>query len=295
MHLDHHIVAFKRYALYEKQINSRTTTDIITAIKKLSTHIHVNSIDKISTDLIRDYLYTQKEERCWAPRTLRNQRQYIKIFFNYCVDQGYIKINPVDKIKRPKLPRNLPRFLTSKQIHSILIQSELYPWRYELERYRNKTIIYTFLFTGIRLNELVHLKRQDIDMDNHEITVIKGKGRKERMIPIHADLYPVLKNYLDYLDRQKQESIWLFHNLRNTTQLKGRTVQSFCNKLSTKSGVKFTPHQLRHTFGRNCTNAEINIFKIKELMGHSDISTTQIYLSVAKEALKQSFSTVALI
>lgn len=293
--LESYLTGFKRYALYEREFMPNTIKDIMNALKRLGVFVKADSIHDFSTDNIRNYLYTQKEQLQWAPRTFINQRQYIKLFFNYCVYHGHLKKNPVDKIKRPKLPQTLPRFLTSKQVSTILIHLELCNWRYKIERYRNKTIIYTLLFTGMRLNELVSLKITDINMEDREIIVKKGKGNKERMIPIHANLYPIIEHYLNYIANQELKSIWLFHNLRSSSQIKGRSVQLICEKVSKKSGVKYTPHQLRHTFGRNCTNAEISAFKIKELMGHANISTTQIYQSVAKKSLKDSFCNTTLL
>ncbi len=296
MFLESLLIGFKRYALYEREYNPNTIKDITSALMRMNAFIKAETIKDFSTESIRSYLYTQREQLHWAPRTFINQRQYIKIFFNYCVFHGFLNINPVDKIKRPKVPQTLPRFLTSKQISSILIHLELCNWRYKSERHRNKTIIYTLLFTGMRLNELVNLKITDIDMEEKEIIVRKGKGKKQRIIPIHPQLLPVLEYYFDYLSKHQERSIWFFYNLRcSNKQMNCRSVQMLCEKLSKKSGVKFTPHWLRHTLGRSLTNAEVNVYKIKEILGHTNISTTQIYQSVAKQSLRESFCNVSII
>ena len=77
--------------------------------------------------------------------------------------------------------------------------------------------------------------------------------------------------------------------------MSGRSVQMLCEKLSKKAGIKFTPHWLRHTLGRSLTNAEVNVYKIKEILGHTNISTTQIYQSVAKQSLRESFCNASII
>lgn len=289
MFLENQLNGFKRYALYEKGLNPKTIKEIINSINRLEAFCNVNSLKNYSTDVIRNYLYTQKEQRCWASRTFRNQRQYIKLFFNYCVSYGYLDKNPVDQIAKPKLPETLPRFLTSQQITTILTNIELLNWRYDLERYRNKTIIYMLLFTGMRLNELVNLQMIDINMADREIIIKKGKGRKQRMIPIHSNLYPILQQYIAYREQKGTTSIWFFYNLKGTHQMKGRSVQMLCQKLSKKTGVYFSPHWFRHSFARLCVNSEIGLYKIKEMMGHSNITTTEIYLSVSKQSLKNSF------
>ena len=175
MFLENYLSGFKRYALYEREYNPNTIKDITSAFMRMNTFIKAETIKDFSSEAIRNYLYTQREQLHWSPRTFINHRQYIKIFFNYCVSHGFINQNPVDKIKRPKVPQTLPRFLTSKQISSILIHLELCDWRYKSERYRNKAIIYTLLFTGMRVNELVNLKITDINMEEKEIIVRKGK------------------------------------------------------------------------------------------------------------------------
>lgn len=289
MFLEHYLNGFKRYALNEKEINPTTTKDIINSVKRLDAFTKANSLSELTTNAIREYLYAEKERKCWAARTFRNHRQYIKIFFNYCVTHGYLKRNPVDKIERPRCPKVLPRFLTANQVEMILTDIEFYPWRFSLEKHRNKAIIYTLLYTGIRLNELIHLELSDIDMMEREIIVRKGKGRKERMIPIHPKLFPILQNYLRYRAEQGKPTLSFFYSLRSVSKMTKRSIQLLCQRISKRTGVKFTPHQMRHTFARNCTNAEIGLYKVKELMGHSCISTTEIYLSVAKKVLKDSF------
>ena len=295
MILENYLTGFKRYALHEKEMNMKMVKEVISSVKRLDKFTKASLLTALNTENIRNYLYTQKELRIWAPRTFRNQRLYLKIFFNYCVSHHYLKKNPIDAIARPKLPQTLPRFLTSKQVNKLLIELEFCEWRYELERYRNKTIIYTFLFTGMRLNELVNLQISDVNMIDREIIVRKGKGKKQRMIPIHSNLFSILEQYFKYIRGRKERSIWLFHNILNTSQIKCRSVQLLCEKLSKKVGFRYSPHWLRHTFGRNCTNAEISAFKIKELMGHSDIGTTQIYQSVAKKSLKDTFCNATLL
>ena len=295
MLLENLLNSFKRYALHEKGLSPNTIKEIVSAVSRLNNFSKVDSIKGLSSGVIRDYLYTQREERCWSPRTFRNQRQYIKLFFNYCVSDGYLQQNPVDKIARPKLPETLPRFLTSKQIGAILTSIELCNWRYSLERYRNKTIIYMLLFTGMRLNELVNLQVTDINMIDKEIIIRKGKGQKQRIIPIHYSLFPILQHYIDYRKQQKATSIWFFYNLKGIHQMRGRSVQMLCKKLSKKTGIYFSPHWFRHSFARLCINSEIGLYKVKEMMGHSNISTTETYLSVSKQSLKNSFCNTELI
>lgn len=240
-------------------------------------------------------MYEQKEQKLWSARTFRNQRQYLKTFFSYCVSHNHIENNIVEKIDKPRLPKTLPRFLTKEQALSILTHVEFYPWRYTFEKQRNKAILTTFLFTGMRLNELRHLKMEDINMMDNEIIVKMGKGGKQRMIPIHPSLKPILQNYFQDKKRHKIVSPWLFNSLRSDTQISEKTIQHLCRKVSQSCGVKFTAHMLRHTYGRNCISNGVGLYQTKELMGHSSVATTEIYLSISKEKLKKVFCETTLI
>lgn len=295
MYLESYLVGFKRYALYEREINPRTTKDIMNSAKHLFSSLEIIKIQNINTEDIRNYLYDQKEQRLWSAKTFRNKRQHLKSFFDYCICREYLKTNPVDKIGKPKLPKTLPRFIDSKDILSIIAHTELYQWRYDVERTRNMAIIGVFLFTGMRLNELLNLKIMDVNITEEEITIIKGKGGKERIVPIYPKLLPLLRQYLKERKKCKNQSIWFFQSLKQSTQIMPKTIHVMCKKISKVSGVKFTPHMLRHSFARNCINAGLGLYQTKEMLGHASVSTTEIYLSISKSALKKSFSEAVLV
>ncbi len=287
--------SFKRYALYERELMPKTVQEILRAVKKLFQSMGDTNIEQVSTAHVRAHLYQQKEERLWSARTLRNHRQYLNTFFTWCVEEGHVTENPVRKIARPKLPKTLPRFITKQQAFSVLYHTEYYPWRYKFERVRNVAIIALFLMTGLRLNELINLQLQDVDMNAQEILVRKGKGRKERIVPIYPKLERILKTYLEEKQRLNKPTAWFFHSAKSDKRMTAKTVQKVCQKISKKAKIKFTPHMLRHTFGHLSTNAGLGVYQIKEIMGHANLSSTEIYLSVAKDALKKSMYAVDLL
>ena len=289
MFLESYLTGFKRYALYEKELNPRTTKDIIRITQKLFLFTRVKNLGEITTADVRTFLYELKEKRLWSPRTFKNNRQYLMSFFEYCRTHEFIKENPVSKINKPKLPKTLPRFLTKEQIHSVLFHTEFFEWRYNIERTRNTAILATFLFTGMRLNELINLRIEDIDFAVDEIHVKCGKGKKERIVPIHPKLTTILQKYLIERKSLKIQSPWFFQSLRRNAKVSSKTIQGFCRKISKSSGVRFTPHWLRHSFARNNINAGVGLYMVKEMMGHTSVSTTEIYLSVSKKKLKETF------
>lgn len=294
MFLESLLISFKRYALYEREINPITTKDILNITKKLFEFSKANDLKKIDTTLVRNFLYQLKEQRLWSARTFRNQRQYLKTFFTYCVDNRYIEDNPVSRVHTPKIPKALPRFLTKEQARWILQETKQYDWRYNLERTRNVAIIATFLFTGMRLNELINLKVEDVSFSTREIHIKHGKGKKERIVPMYPKLTPYLQEYIHDRENLNHKSPWLFQSLRLSTKISKKTVQLICKKIS-KRAVYFTAHMLRHTFARNSINGGINLFMVKELMGHNSINTTIGYLSVSKQALKETFDEAILL
>ncbi|WP_075343743.1 tyrosine-type recombinase/integrase [Tenacibaculum agarivorans] len=292
---ENYLIGFKRYALYEKEITPKATQSIINSTKKLFEVTNIENLKDITTDIIRGYLYDQKEQRLWTAKTFRNKRQHLKSFFDYCVSHEYISKNPVEKIGKPKLPKTTPRFIKTQDLLFIIAHTELYPWRYEVERTRNNAIISTFLFTGMRLSELLNLQLTDVNIEEQEIIIKKGKGKKERIVPIHHKLLPQLKRYLKERKRCKNQSIWFFQSLKLPTQITPKTIHIICKKISKASGVKFTPHNLRHSFARGCMNSGLGLYQTKEILGHASVSTTEIYLSIAKNTLKKSFSEAVLV
>jgi site-specific recombinase XerD len=207
-----------------------------------------------------------------------NQRQCLASYFNYCVKFGYLKHNPTDHIDKPKLPQQLPRSLTQEQAKIILSYTLDHNWCYALERSRNYAIVMTFLHTGLRLSELLNLQTEDVDLHQGLITVHAGKGQKDRLVPIDTQLKRTLMAYQDEKRTKLPPSRWMFSSVRSPAKLTPKNVQSICRKISLAANIKFTPHMLRHTFARTSVEHDMNLFKLMQIMGHTDLSTTQRYL-----------------
>ena len=138
------VPAFKRYALFERGITPKTIKEIISIVSLLSTETSKKSLKYLKTSDIRDFLYKKKTERMWSNKTFRNKRQYLKSFFDYCLREGYIRTNPVEKIEKPKLSKRLPRCLSRQQINTLLLYLDSYEWYNVLERKRNQALIVYF-------------------------------------------------------------------------------------------------------------------------------------------------------
>jgi len=287
------IPLFKRFALYEKGLQPKTIREILSITIVLSNELSNPTIKSISTAKIREFLHQKKQERMWSNKTFRNKRQYLKTFFDYCIREDFVKINPVEKIEKPKIPKRLPRCLNKKQLDTVLMYLDAHKWFNTLEEKRNKAIIRTFLFTGIRLNELLKLKTTSINFEESEIIIYEGKGNKDRIVPIHPNLMPYLKSYRDI--KKGKPTTYFFSSIRSNSALTEHNLYRIIKILRKIAGIYFSPHMLRHTFGKLSIEANLNPFKLKAIMGHSDIQTTQIYISVSHQNIKESFQKLELI
>jgi site-specific recombinase XerD len=287
--------AYKRYAVHERGMRPMSYRSIMASVAMLSDWADTDDIRRLDHGTAQAFLYWGREERAWEARTFRNHRQYLKSFFAWCVKQQYIKRNPIDGIEKPKLPHRLPRCLSREDTQKILSQVRWYPWQYEFAAVRNETILNLLIFTGLRLQEMLDLEVTDVNLDSAEIFVRQGKGGKDRMVPIHPRLRPVLTNYLAAKKARSIHSQFFITGAKSGKPMCGKHVRTVCQKLSRASGCYFTPHMLRHTFGRLTVESGWDIFKIKEVMGHSEITTTQGYLSVSTENIKSTFGDLTLL
>lgn len=279
---------FRRYALYERGMNDKSYRHIKHILSRLSAYTNNADLKTFNTQVIREFLYSQKEAHDWSPKTFRNNRQYLSSFFSWCESMQYVKKNPVKSIEKPKVPHSLPRFLTSDQIKKLIRAFDEHLWKTPLQAIRNRSIFMTFLYSGLRLQELLNLKVLDIDFDEKHILVINGKGQKDRIVPIHSVLIPLLTNYRKIRSRTLEPSTWFFTGLYSSAKMYPKDIYRFLKQIRIKSGIKVTPHQLRHTFGRLACENNFNLFKLQQVMGHSSLSTTQIYLSASISSIQES-------
>ena len=200
----------------------------------------------------------------------------IRSFFNYLHKEGYVKKNPAKLVSSPKIPMNLPRFLTIDETFSLMEA----PKGDSFKSTRDKSIIELLYSSGLRVSELTLLDTVDLDIKESLIRV-KGKGRKERIIPIGANAMNAIKNYLPERISLKKKSQALFLNNRGG-RLTQRSIRRILVEYSRIIGLKgnLSPHTLRHTFATHLLHGGADLRSIQELLGHSSLSTTQKYTHV---------------
>ena len=245
----------------------------------------LNMIDHL---LIRRYLAKLKEEQL-ARKSIARKISCLRSFFKYLCRQGYLQTNPVLGVSTPKLEKRLPEFLYPQEIESLLdlpvLSDDL--------GIRDQAILEIFYSSGLRLQELVGLTIADLDLSNGYLRVY-GKGSKERLVPIGGYAKRALEKYLKEVRPEllakagnPAKTVHVFLNYRGT-RLSGRSIQRMMAKYLQQLALKrkISPHTLRHTFATHLLENGADLRVVQELLGHVDISSTQIYTHLTKERIR---------
>ena len=249
--------------------------------------------------------YMKKEENLYdGKRFLAAFRKYIRdlkrdkyltqnyIYLTTVVSKKFLEFNNIyflEDIKNPKRTKSLPKSLNEKEVHDLIdavsIKEGDTPFKQKSKR-RDKVILTLLYSTGLRISELVKLLKRDIDFDERTIRV-RGKGDKDRIVLFDENTKGLL---LDYLDTDKNNTEYIFVN-KNGNSLTPRYVQMMIKKYADEAGIKkkATPHVLRHSFATHLLKNGVDIRVIQQLLGHSSLSTTQIYTSVDMDTIKSVY------
>ncbi|MBF0331109.1 MAG: tyrosine recombinase XerC [Candidatus Omnitrophica bacterium] len=216
------------------------------------------------------------------PRSVARKLSSLRSFFKYLQREGVVEKNPAALVQSPKLDKSLPHFLSEEDAIR-LVES---PEDDRLSNLRDKAIFETLYSTGIRVSELVGLSLQDVDLISNIIKVF-GKGKKERIMPIGDKACTAIQTYLDARDN-KSEAIFLN---RSGTRLSTRSIRNVINKHITKEAFaqKVHPHMFRHSFATHMLDRGADLRSVQELLGHVNLSTTQIYTHLTTDRLKKVY------
>ena len=274
---------FITYLSSEKRFSEHTIKSYTTDLKQFTAFLSsefqiINEIHEISFQIIRTWIASLLEKGI-NPRSVNRKISTLKTYFKFLIREGELIENPMMKIVAPKSKKRLPVFIEEDQIASLLNEVQ---FETGFIGQRNKLIIELFYVTGIRLSELINIKISDVDFNNQSIKVL-GKRNKERIIPLSSSMINGLNNFI--VNNQKNH--FLFTNLDGMklyTKLVYRLVNKYIAKISSVN--KKSPHILRHTFATHMLNNGADINAIKELLGHANLSATQVYTHNTIEKLK---------
>jgi integrase/recombinase XerC len=212
-----------------------------------------------------------------TPRTITRKMSTLRSFFHFAKANGFSGSNPMLKVAAPKMSRRLPVYIEEDKMDKLVD----FPQTEDVfTTLRNEAILLVFYATGIRLSELIGIRYEDVDLSGGSIRVT-GKGSKERIVPIGALVIEHLKKYLALLPDsvvQRNNNPLLFvtdEGKKLYPKLVYRVVHTWLSRISTKE--KLSPHVLRHTFATHMLNSGADLNTIKEILGHSSLSATQVY------------------
>jgi integrase/recombinase XerC len=222
-------------------------------------------------------------------RSVNRKIATLRKYFKFLLREGLIVDNPASKIQSPKNVKHLPVVVEDDKLSAMLDSGEVFSD--DFEGTRDKLVLETLFGTGIRLAELVGLKEQDINIYDNTIKVL-GKRNKERIVPINHELKLLLEKYIDLKKSQN------FHNNSITLIVTNKgsdvypkfiylIVHKYLSHISTQN--KKSPHVLRHTFATSLLNRGADLNAIKELLGHANLSATQVYTHNSVERLKSIY------
>lgn len=246
----------------------------------------VSTTGEVTEENVRNLFYNGRTERSWGPNTFIHYHKSLLVFFRWCIKEGYMAKNPVVDIEIPKIHKKLPPKLTRQDTVRLLEVVYNYPYKYRFLRYRNHAIFSMFVFTGLRKQELLHLKFTDVDIENLSVFVRQGKGNKDRIIPISYTLAQSLKKYMEERRRLHKTCPEFFTSLNQNHGFTESGLKNLIAQLRTSSGIFFTAHKLRHTFSTLMLENGVDIYSLSKMLGHSDIKTTTIYLYASAEHLR---------
>lgn len=242
------------------------------------------TLDTIDERTLREFLTYLKLDKSYTPEAINRKIATLKAYFSFLESEGYIKKNPMVKVKSAKLGKHLPKVLTENEIK--LFFDALYSSN-DKYNIRDRSIFEIFYATGMRISEVVGMNRGDIDFDKMTIKV-KGKGDKERMVLVNESSVKALKEYLNI--RPNVNTPALFISKKNT-RLTSRMIEYIFLKYLEKTGINksASPHTIRHSFATHMLERGSDLVTIKELLGHENLSTTQIYTNISMQHIRETY------
>ncbi|MCD6374015.1 MAG: tyrosine recombinase XerC [Caldisericaceae bacterium] len=283
---------FLRYLYLERRFTRNTITsygtDLVQFQRFLENHLGTSQINWSLVDkrTIRYFLINLQEQNV-SKRTVARKLATLKSFFRYLVKNEILESNPVSSIKMPKLEKKLPEYLSVSETEKLLSLPDFKTF----EGLRDLAILELFYGTGIRLSELINLKVDQIDLKQQLIRVI-GKGNKERIVPFGGSAKQIVEKYLLIRPQFAENSVDNLFVLKSGKKMYPMAVQRIVQKyLKQASNVQQkSPHILRHSFATHLLNQGADIRVVKDLLGHENLTTTQIYTHLSIDHLKRIYN-----
>ena len=285
---------FEDYLRFERGLAPTTAvaycTDLAQFVSYLEEHDFSSPVAVSSTDL-REFIY-QLKTAGRAPSSIRRKISALKSYFGFLQAESVIESDPSELLEGPKTGRRLPEVLTPTEIETLLAQ----PAGGDPLALRDRAILEFMYATGVRISELVTLNLRDVDMDER-LVLVRGKGDKERIVPFGGPARQALSDYLQQgrptlvAGARSGRSLAagaLFIGRRGRRLTRKGAWQAIRRQVQAAGILKHvTPHTLRHTFATHLLQGGADIAAVQEMLGHADISTTQIYTHLDRSYLSE--------
>ena len=275
---------YRNYLKYERAYSDNTVGAYMNDLNKYEEFLKKDILESDTEDLEKYLKYIKNLEST----TVAHKITSIKSYFNYNIKRRIVSVNPAEKVSRPKLTKHLPEYLTEEEVGKLLDVEVKSPYDY-----RNKTILELLYSSGIRISELVNIKTPNYDSEECLIRIM-GKGSKERIVPLGDYAVNIMNDYMNNYRPliNKKHTDYVFINNRGD-KISRQFIFKVIKKEALKKGIKkdISPHTLRHTFATHLLKNGADLRIIQELLGHENISTTQIYTHVTNNKLKSDYET----
>lgn len=280
---------FLNFLENEKRYSSHTIINYRNDLDTFFSYIEseaISSLEEIDFKVIRNYLVYLYDNN-YSKASVARHISSLRSFYKYLLSENIVKDNPMIFITNPKQDKKLPKFLYEEEVEKIFD----YPDLSNPKGIREATILEFLYSTGVRVSELSNTKLKDISFSEHKIKIL-GKGSKERYVLYGKRLSDLLDLYLSKSRPvfDKNNSSYLFLN-DSGNQLQDRRVRTIIDNLLKKhaSKIHISPHMLRHSFATHMLNNGADLRSVQELLGHEDLSTTQIYTHISNDRLRKVY------
>jgi len=286
--LERYIQKFITYLKVEKNSSQYTLINYQIDLKDFNGSIKQKPLENITHTDVRLFLARMKEKN-FAKRSVARKMATLRSFFRFLCREGYIKANPATGLQTPKIEKKLPLFLDTNQVVR-LIES---PDTSDVYGLRDRAILETLYSSGIRVSELVGLNKDRVDFISGVLKVY-GKGKKERLAPVGDRALRAMRGYIEKIDASKVKDKKAIFLNKSGRRMSDRAVRRVVDKYIRKTSLseKISPHSLRHSFATHLLDRGADLRSVQELLGHANLSTTQIYTHVSTERLKTVYEKV---
>lgn len=278
---------FHDHLTFERGLSDRTVSAYRRDLHRLVTFVAIQGITTpgaVTAQSLRGWVYDMKSSGL-APTSIRRAQSAARTYFGFLLAEGAIVVDPTDRLSTPKVDQKLPDFLSHQEVERLLDapapDGPLF--------WRDRAILEFLYATGVRVSELVGLRLSSLDLDEGFATVF-GKGAKERLVPIGQPAIRALRRYLrdvrPHLDRGHGDG-HVFLNARGRP-IRRESIWAVVKECARRAGIprKVSPHTLRHTFATHLVEGGADLAAVQELLGHADISSTQIYTHLDRSYLR---------